>query len=108
MAINAWGMMLVTSLVWLIRRHHVSALADLWQRAKAPIAMHEADLSWTFGEHNHWQPYFQVPRRPDAIQRLLKGGEKFDDAGLVYSVIATPGHSPGGVCFSHPLRSPGP
>ena len=27
MAINAWFMMLVTSLIWLIRRHHVSALA---------------------------------------------------------------------------------
>ena len=27
MAINIWVMMLVASLVWLIRRHHVSALA---------------------------------------------------------------------------------
>jgi len=27
MAINIWGMMLVASLIWLIRRHHVSALA---------------------------------------------------------------------------------
>ena len=36
MAINAWLMMLVTSLVWLIRRHHVSALAA---RAAAPIGM---------------------------------------------------------------------
>ena len=27
MAINAWAMMLITSLIWLIRRHHVSALA---------------------------------------------------------------------------------
>ncbi len=27
MAINAWFMMLVASLIWLIRRHHVSALA---------------------------------------------------------------------------------
>ena len=35
MAINAWVMMLVTSLVWLIRRHHVSALAA---KAAAPIA----------------------------------------------------------------------
>ncbi len=33
-AINAWFMMLVTSLVWVIRRHHVSALAA---RASAPI-----------------------------------------------------------------------
>ena len=36
MAINAWVMMLVTSLVWLVRRHHVSALAA---RAAAPVGM---------------------------------------------------------------------
>ncbi|MDO5369426.1 heme ABC transporter permease [Paracoccus sp. (in: a-proteobacteria)] len=34
MAINIWIMMLVASLIWLIRRHHVSALAA---RAAAPI-----------------------------------------------------------------------
>ncbi|MGR3549161.1 heme ABC transporter permease [Pseudooceanicola sp.] len=34
MAINAWMMMLVASLIWLIRRHHVSALAA---RAAAPV-----------------------------------------------------------------------
>lgn len=36
MAINAWFMMLVTSLVWLIRRHHVSALAA---KAAAPVGV---------------------------------------------------------------------
>ncbi|MCL4105334.1 UNVERIFIED_CONTAM: hypothetical protein GTU68_055465 [Idotea baltica] len=36
MAINAWFMMLVASLIWLIRRHHVSALAA---RAAAPVGM---------------------------------------------------------------------
>jgi len=35
-AINAWFMMLVTSLVWLVRRHHVSALAA---KAAAPIGI---------------------------------------------------------------------
>lgn len=34
MAINIWVMMLVTSLIWLVRRHHVSALAA---KAAAPI-----------------------------------------------------------------------
>lgn len=34
LAINVWVMMLATSLVWLVRRHHVSALAA---RAAAPI-----------------------------------------------------------------------
>ena len=36
MAINAWFMMLVASLVWLIRRHHVSALAA---KAAAPVGV---------------------------------------------------------------------
>ncbi|NRA99111.1 MAG: heme ABC transporter permease [Rhodobacteraceae bacterium] len=36
MAINAWVMMLVASLIWLIRRHHVSALAA---RAAAPVGV---------------------------------------------------------------------
>ncbi|MDC0656434.1 heme ABC transporter permease [Leisingera sp. SS27] len=36
MAINAWFMMLVASLVWVIRRHHVSALAA---RAAAPVGV---------------------------------------------------------------------
>lgn len=35
-AINIWVMMLVASLIWLIRRHHVSALAA---KAAAPIGM---------------------------------------------------------------------
>ncbi len=36
MAINIWIMMLVTSLIWLVRRHHVSALAA---KAAAPVGI---------------------------------------------------------------------
>ena len=36
MAINAWAMMLVASLIWIVRRHHVSALAA---RAAAPVGV---------------------------------------------------------------------
>ncbi len=36
MAINAWLMMLVASLIWLVRRHHVSALAA---KAAAPVGL---------------------------------------------------------------------
>ncbi|MGL5008423.1 MAG: heme ABC transporter permease [Paracoccaceae bacterium] len=36
MAINAWIMMLVASLIWLVRRHHVSALAA---KAAAPVGL---------------------------------------------------------------------
>ncbi|WP_299549470.1 heme ABC transporter permease [uncultured Tateyamaria sp.] len=36
MAINAWFMMLVASLIWIVRRHHVSALAA---KAAAPVGI---------------------------------------------------------------------
>jgi heme exporter protein C len=36
MAINAWIMMLAASLIWLVRRHHVSALAA---KAAAPVGL---------------------------------------------------------------------
>jgi len=36
MAISAWFMMLVTSLIWLVRRHHVSALSA---KAAAPVGL---------------------------------------------------------------------
>lgn len=36
MAINAWFMMLVCALIWLVRRHHVSALAA---KAAAPVGI---------------------------------------------------------------------
>ena len=36
MAINAWFMMLIASIIWLVRRHHVSALAA---KAAAPIGI---------------------------------------------------------------------
>ena len=36
MAINAWIMMLVASMIWVVRRHHVSALAA---RAAAPVGV---------------------------------------------------------------------
>ena len=35
-AVNAWAMMVVASIIWLVRRHHVSALAA---KAAAPVGM---------------------------------------------------------------------
>lgn len=81
---------------------HVGVLEPLWSRVKAPIAMHGADVKWAFGASNQMPPYLSVPRRPENIDRVLKGGEKWDEEGFRCQVIHTPGHSPGGVCFYFP------
>lgn len=81
---------------------HISALEPLWAQTKAPIAMHSSDIGWAFGQSNQMPPYFAVPRRPEKIERVLQGGEKWDEEGFRCQVIHTPGHSPGGVCFYFP------
>lgn len=80
---------------------HVCALAPLATRYPAPIAMHPKDAAWAFSRANSMPPY-PVPTRPAAIERPLADGQTFEDGGLHYHVIATPGHTPGGVCFHFP------
>ena len=46
MAINIWGMMVVASVIWLWRRHHVSALAA---KAAAPIGLTMAAITLVTG-----------------------------------------------------------
>lgn len=81
---------------------HVSGLAEIARTFPAPIAMHPQDEAWAFSSRNQALPYYDSPERPKNIERHLADGQKYEDAGLRYEIIATPGHSPGGVCFYFP------
>lgn len=81
---------------------HVSGLAEMTRTFPAPVAMHPDDAAWAFSAANQALPYYDCPERPKSIERPLADGQSFMDAGLRYEVIATPGHSPGGVCFYFP------
>ena len=81
---------------------HVSGLAEMTRTFPAPVAIHPLDEAWAFSPLNQSLPYYDTPERPKKIERLLADGQIFSDAGLRYEIIATPGHSPGGVCFYFP------
>lgn len=81
---------------------HVSGLAELTRSFPAPVSIHPLDESWAFSHLNQSLPYYDTPERPKKIERLLANGQIYSDAGLRYEIIATPGHSPGGVCFYFP------
>lgn len=81
---------------------HLGALAELMRQFPAPVAMHPADAAWAFSPANAMLPYYDVPERPARIDRDLADGQAYDDGGLHYEVITTPGHSPGCVCFHFP------
>ncbi len=78
---------------------HVGGLAEMLETHPAPVAMHAADAAWAFGPDNQILPFYPAPRAPEKIAHLLKGGDVLAAGELKCNVIATPGHTPGGVCF---------
>ncbi|MFH1969290.1 MAG: MBL fold metallo-hydrolase [Verrucomicrobiota bacterium] len=78
---------------------HINALAEVSDKHPAPYAIHALDLKWAFGPLNQSPPNYSVPRRPVEPFRTLADGQTWTDGGLSYTVIGTPGHSPGSVCF---------
>lgn len=78
---------------------HVSAVAELCDARPAPVVMHAGDRTWAFTPANLFLPFYPSPRTPAAEFRLVDDGQPWEDAGLTYEVLATPGHTPGGVCY---------
>lgn len=78
---------------------HLSALTELERVFPAPVGIHPADGKWAFGGTNQMPPFYSAPQRPRQPMRALADGQAWTDAGLHYRVLATPGHSPGCVCF---------
>jgi glyoxylase-like metal-dependent hydrolase (beta-lactamase superfamily II) len=79
---------------------HVSALATVCDAMPAPVAMHPADWQWAFTDTNIFPPFFcTAPRQPAAERVDVTGGNSYTYAGLTFSIIETPGHTPGGVCI---------
>jgi glyoxylase-like metal-dependent hydrolase (beta-lactamase superfamily II) len=80
---------------------HISALDELSAALPAEVAMHPEENDWAFCEKNAWLPHY--PRtREVVITRVLQHQQTFADGGLSYTVIHTPGHSPGSVCLWFP------
>jgi glyoxylase-like metal-dependent hydrolase (beta-lactamase superfamily II) len=81
---------------------HVFALADTFAAFPAPVAMHPRDAAWAFTDRAAYPPYYGKPKAPPRIDRELADGQTWTDIGLTYTIIETPGHSPGGVAFHFP------
>lgn len=78
---------------------HICALAPLHRKRPAPIFAHADDARWMFDERNQLHPYYPNPAKPDAPVQTVRDGEELELNGFKCRVIATPGHSPGGVCY---------
>ena len=78
---------------------HVGGLAEVSRLFPAPIIMHPDDSAWAFSPKNSMLPYYDAPERPAAGQLLPPQPGPLENADLEFTIIHTPGHSPGGVCY---------
>ena len=78
---------------------HIGALPALHAKWPAPIGLHAKDAAWAFTPINAMPPYYPAISETPPISRSYQDKQTFSDESFQYSIIFTPGHSPGGVCF---------
>ena len=78
---------------------HLTALADLTHAHPAPVYLHPLDAEWCFTPENSIPGMYPPPRRPSSPIHPVTDNQRLDLAGAQWTVIETPGHTPGGVCY---------
>ncbi len=78
---------------------HIAALYDIQVRTGAEVAIHTADAQFLRGSGSFSTMFgisYKTPLTPD---RLLNEGDTIDVGDLNFSVLHTPGHTPGSICL---------
>ena len=79
---------------------HISGLGGLLAGAHLPpVYVHAQDARWAFTASNRILPDYPGLAKPPATLQPVTDGQMLELGGLACRVIATPGHSPGGVCY---------
>jgi len=77
---------------------HVGALREAKEATGASVAVHTGDMA-TLNDKT-LSIVLGIPYKvPPAIDRLLEDGDIVSVGGLGFTVIHTPGHTPGGICL---------
>lgn len=86
------------SAIIITHRHfdHVGAACDLRDLTKAPVIASAIDAPFIAGE-KHIEGDARFKECP--VDRRVNDGDTVEAGGMVWKVIATPGHTPGGICL---------
>ena len=78
---------------------HIMGVKELKEGCGAPVCIHEAEKDWFGNGEANLGAAFRVKVPYCEPDILFHDGDTFHAAGLDFKVLATPGHSPGGVCY---------
>jgi len=77
---------------------HVMGNAEMKEKTGAEIAIHEAEADYLVKIGDFWLNMFNARKSPPA-DRILKDGMPFSIGRCQWTVMHTPGHTPGGICL---------
>ncbi len=78
---------------------HIAALYDVQDRTGAEVAIHIEDADFLEGRGSVSSQFGISYRTPHPPDRLLREGDTIGVGDLSFTVIHTPGHTPGGICL---------
>jgi len=78
---------------------HIAALYEVQDRTGAEVAIHTADDDFLEGRGSFSSQFGISYKTPPPPDRLLREGDTIEIGSLSFSVIHTPGHTPGSICL---------
>ena len=79
---------------------HIGALVEIKEATGAEVAVHADDIEPLHGHYRTMGTMFGLSYpAPPKIERLLNGGDNLEFGDLLFTVLHSPGHTPGGICF---------
>jgi hydroxyacylglutathione hydrolase len=78
---------------------HIAALYEVQDHTGAAVAIHAADADFLEGRGSISSQFGISYRTPHPPDRLLHDGDIISTGGLSFTVVHTPGHTPGSICL---------
>ena len=78
---------------------HIAALYDIQNRTGAEVVIHTADAQFLHGRESYSTMFGISYKTPGPPDRLLQEDDIIDIGSLHFSVLSTPGHTPGSICL---------
>ncbi|KAA3610383.1 MAG: MBL fold metallo-hydrolase [Calditrichaeota bacterium] len=78
---------------------HVRFLSQVQEKYNLPFYLAKEDLPLLESLEKQGEMFGIDTASPPKVTHTLEGGQKYDVAGLSFSTLHAPGHSPGSICF---------